>query len=301
MELTRWPDVWIGAAVTLPGAREEATGGGDRARSVLRPAGAAGPADVVLRAARAARERPGAPAGALDLVVHAASGRDRARGGTAARVSHGLGCRGATAWEVWRPAGGGVLALHLAARYVSGRPWTPLTALVTSEGGTDRPGTRGGRGAGPGATGLLLSTTAGVARVLSTAVLDDQSHGALFRSDLAWRVPAARTFPRTPAWVRDRGRRTAAGRQQGVDRREGVDGLGPEEHEAVRLALAECGRKMADVVRFALPAAGGGTPSCDEMAVLVSLLDEEALRRGDIVVLAGGDRRGFGCAVLERC
>ncbi|MFF1724340.1 hypothetical protein [Streptomyces sviceus] len=331
--MNRWSDVWIGGAATTAAERSyDATAAVRETRRGLRrkprraPAERADPADMVVRAARTARRRSGALDGGVDLVVHATGGGPGAGSGTAAAVLRGLGCPAATAWEVCRHADGGVLALHLAAQYVSGRPETPLTALVTvvegapayTDGRPESPG-RGSRDSAGQAAGLVLTTTAGVARLLSTAVLGDSPHGALLRADLPWQVPAHRNAPRTPGWPgkrgpwswvwgRGRGRRTvtecaapAPGTSSGpVALLENAPGLGEREDEAVRLALAECGRHVDDVDCYVLTQGDGGArTSGGHVAELARLLEEDRPRRGDIVVLVGGHGRGVGCAVLE--
>ncbi|GGV64891.1 hypothetical protein GCM10010294_17250 [Streptomyces griseoloalbus] len=289
-EVTAWPDVWIGAAATAVGAPppyDAVTG--TRRRAGHRRPGADDGADAdgaLLRAARAARRRSGVPDGGLDLVIHAPTGAAGARDGTAAAVVRGLGCPRATAWEVRRPTGGALVALHLAAQYVSGRPRTPLTALVTTAGGDPVPYDRLSAGQ---ATGLVLTASAGVARVLATAVLGGgPPHGSLLRSDLAWSVPERHT----PRWRR-------RGHSRGTAAAAGPAGLGERQCEVVRLALAACGRAEDDVVRF-LPSPAGSGPSCDgQLAQLPRLLEEEGPQRGETLVLADGDARGFGCAVVE--
>ncbi|MFF9087428.1 hypothetical protein ACF1BE_13590 [Streptomyces sp. NPDC014991] len=325
MEVNRWTDVWVGAAATTSERSYDAPRAVGEERRALRrgarehrravPADRNDPADVVLRAARTARRRSGVPDGGVDLVVHAASGGPGAGDGTAARVLRGLGCPAATAWEVWRPADGGVLALHLAAQYVSGRPETPLTALVTTMDSAseyaDRRREPPGRMCTDEAAGLVLTTTAGMARLLSTAALGEPPHGALLRTDLPWRVPAPGTPPRTRgrlsqrvpwswSWGRRRGRRPAeetAG--HGVPSGHGVQ-LSEREREAVVPALAECGRAVDDVACFVLTRTGGGGQAPGgHIAELARLLEDGRSRRGDTVVLVGGDERGVGCAVLE--
>ncbi|MFB0619438.1 hypothetical protein [Streptomyces sp. AGS-58] len=269
----------------------------------------------------------------MDLIVHAPAGGPGAMGGTAARVLRGLGCPAATAWEVWRPADGGVLALHLAAQYMSGRPGTPLTALVTATDGVAAYADAGREPPGgeraDEAAGLVLTTTAGVARLLATAALGEPPHGALLRSDLPWRVPAHRGAPRGRRWPVVRGAGAWRwGRRVGGPAAAGTPALrvppghgitpvhgtppgrgtppaptpqlGEREDEAVRLALAQCGRALEDVAYYVLARADGGErPSGGHVAALARLLEGSRTRRGDTVVLVGGDGRGVGCAVLE--
>ncbi|MEU7096738.1 hypothetical protein AB0A66_00040 [Streptomyces longwoodensis] len=327
MEVNRWADVWIGGAATTTTAAERSydasaavgeTRRGLRGRPWQASAGRTDPADMVVRAALTARRRSGAPDGGVDLVLHATAGGPGAVAGTAAAVLRGLGCPAATAWEVCRPVAGGVLALHLAAQYVSGRPETPLIALVTAVDGAStcpdgRPEQPGGGSTGE-AAGLVLTTAAGGARLLSTVVLGDPPYGALLRTDLPWQVPAHRNAPGTPgkrgswAWVRGRGRRPAtecAAPVHGTPSRpiavpEHAIGLGGREGEAVRLALAECERTVDDVGCYVLaPGDGGARTSGGHVAALARLLEEDRPRYGGTVVLVGGDGHGVGCAVLE--
>ncbi|MBN3932647.1 hypothetical protein IQ279_24040 [Streptomyces verrucosisporus] len=286
-EVTVWPDVWIGAVATSTGAPPpyiRVTEAGRRGAGRRRSAGGAGAGDedALLSAARAARRQSGVPEGELDLVIHAPAGDAGGPDGTAAAVVRGLGCPRATAWEVRRPAGGPLVALHLAAQYVSGRAPTSLTALVTTEGrGPALPGRPSARQA----TGLVLTASAGVARVLATALLGGPPHGSLLRSDLAWRVPERRT-PR---------------RRRGGDRPDAAvaAGLGERQREVTRQALAACGRATDDTVRF-LPPPTESEPSRDEqLGALKGRLEQAEARRRETLVLVGGDAGGVACAVVE--
>ncbi|MTE21466.1 hypothetical protein F0L17_20590 [Streptomyces sp. TRM43335] len=287
-EVTVWPDVWIGAVANSTGApppytRKTEAGRRGIGRRRSADGGGAGAEEALLRAARAARQQSGVPEGELDLVIHAPAGDAGGSDGTAAAVVRGLGCPRATAWEVRRPAGGPLVALHLAAQYVSGRAPTSLTALVTT---ADRGPALSVRPSARRATGLVLTASAGVARVLATALLGGgPPHGSLLRSDLAWRVPKRRT-PR---------------RRRGGDRPDAAVavGLGERQREVARQALVACGRATDDAVRF-LPPPTESEPSRDEqLGALARRLEQTRPRHRETLVLVGGDADGVVCAVLE--
>ncbi len=301
MELNRWVDVWIGAATTASepphdafrapgktrrGARRDALARRDAPAPRTAPDGRADPADLVLRAARTARRRSAPPDDRVDLAVHATAGGPGAGGGTAARVLRGLGCPAATAWEVRRPVDGGVLALHLAAQYVSERDGPPSTALVTA--------LDGGPAHAEEAAGLVLTTTGGVARLLATAALGAPPHTALLRGDLTWHVPVRRRVRRGP------GRPAAAGPRRPAGLPAPAPRLGAREEEAAQLVLAECGRAVEDVTHHVHARTADGDPaSGGHLTSLSRLLENGGARRGETVLLVGGDVSGVCSAVLE--
>ncbi|MFJ9185263.1 3-oxoacyl-[acyl-carrier-protein] synthase III C-terminal domain-containing protein [Streptomyces anulatus] len=329
--MTRWDSVFIGAAAAALGDTEElrhAVSAGrydahdherDSYRAVRVAPGGALPG-MVLRAAGLARRRSGVAPSDIDLVVHAFAGHAR-DAGRAEHVSRELACTSATAMEVVQGSNGGLVALHLVASYLSAST-TMRAALLTTVDcaagpGTDRYRTERGKVLGDGATGLVVTTGTGVARVLSTAVLGHAPEGALVRADLPWRVPE--TAPRR----RDR----LGGRAGGRAPDELAPVLAEREREVLELALSEAGATVADVVRFVFPNLGrrlqgwnqraalgihegrttwgwgtgvGHLRSGDQAAGLAHLLETGELSSGDLVVLVGGGcGRSFGCAVLE--
>ncbi|MGW6568819.1 3-oxoacyl-[acyl-carrier-protein] synthase III C-terminal domain-containing protein [Streptomyces sp. NPDC054975] len=325
--MTRWDGVFIGAAAAALGETEDlrhAVSAGrydahdherDSYRAVRVAPGRALPG-MVLQAAGLARRRSGVAPSDIDLVVHTFPGHAR-DAGCAARVSQELACTSATAMEVVQASNGGLVALHLVAAYLSASTAMRAALLTTVDcaagPGPDRYRTERGKVLGDGATGLVVTTRTGVARLLSTAVLGDAPEGALVRADLSWRVPEA-----------------------AAPRRERAEGRAPEdmapvlaerEREVLELALAEAGASVADVVRFVFPNLGrrlqgwsrraalgihedrttwdwgtgvGHLRAGDQAAGLAHLLEAGELSSGDLVVLVGGGcGRSFGCAVLE--
>ncbi|MFJ3586835.1 3-oxoacyl-[acyl-carrier-protein] synthase III C-terminal domain-containing protein [Streptomyces sp. NPDC090127] len=329
--MTRWDGVFIGAAAAALGDAEElrhAVSAGrydardherDSYRAVRVAPGGALPR-MVLQAAGLARRRSGVAASDIDLVVHTFAGQAR-DAGRAEHVSRELACTSATAMEVVHASNGGLVALHLVAAYLSASTAMRAALLTTVDcaagPGTDSYRTERGTVLGDGATGLVVTTGTGVARVLSTTVLGDAPEGALVRADLAWRVPK----PPARRWKRagGGGGRPAPHAPAPV--------LAEREREVLELALSEAGARPADVVRFVFPNLGrhlqgwsrraalgihedrttwgwgtgvGHLRSGDQTAGLAHLLEAGELSSGDLVVLVGGVcGRSLGCAVLE--
>ncbi|MEU9701208.1 ketoacyl-ACP synthase III family protein [Streptomyces sp. NPDC047981] len=329
--MTRWDGVFIGAVAAALGDTqdlEDAVSQGrydahdherDSYRAVRVAPDSALPG-LVLRAAGLARDRSGVAPGDIDLVVHAFAGHAR-EAGRAAHVSRELACSAATAMEVVQASNGGLAALHLVASYLSASPAMRAALLTTVDcaagTGADRYRTERGKVLGDGATGLVVTTGSGVARVLSTAVLGDAPEGALVRADLEWRVPEGARA----------GGGGAVGGPGGRTPDDLAAVLAEREREVLELALSEAGATVADVTRFVFPNLGrrlqgwsrraalgiheerttwdwgtgvGHLRSGDQAAGLAHLLDAGELAPGDLVVLVGGGcGRSFGCAVLE--
>ncbi|MFE6620080.1 ketoacyl-ACP synthase III family protein [Streptomyces sp. NPDC057740] len=328
--MTRWDGLFIGAAAMSLGASQDvrgAVGAGlydarqyrrDAYRAVCVADDGALP-DLVVRAADLARRRSGVPAGEVDLVVHASSWAVRADGCPAEGVRRALRCPRATALEVRGSAGSGLVGLHLAAQYLSASP-DMTAALVTTGDGATAPGDRFRRGPGrvlaDGATGVVVRTGTGQARLLATTVVGESPHRLVLRSDLPWRIPDAERAPAPDA---------AAGPE--ADQARLAELLADREREVMEHALADAGLGVDDVARFVFPHLGSGLqrwdrravlgidekrttwdwgngvghlPSGDQAAGLAHLLASAELAAGDKVVLVGdGFGHSFGCAVLE--
>ncbi|WP_406250562.1 hypothetical protein [Streptomyces cyaneofuscatus] len=227
--------------------------------------------DVFVVAAGPRCIRSPAPAGGIDLVVHAPSGR-------AHRVRPRNEDVRATRVQVFRPADGGLAALHVAARYLSASDG-PGTALVTADR-TAPPGTHPPRTP----AGAVVAKGAGAARVLATVFLGAPPEGALFRGDLPWREPAAHRPSLRPL------HRLAARCRRPLPER--MPPLGGPEREAVSRAVNEAGASLSDVARVVR------TP--DQLTALADLLHRGRETGAPLVVLAGAGRgQDFGCAVLK--
>ncbi|MFI7235742.1 hypothetical protein [Streptomyces cyaneofuscatus] len=234
--------------------------------------------DVFVVAAGPQCIRSPAPAGGIDLVVHAPSGR-------AHRVRPRHEDARATRVQVFRPADGGLAALHVAARYLSASDG-PGAALVTADR-TAPPGTYPPRTPAAPA-GAVVAKGAGAARVLATVFLGGPPEGALFRGDLPWREPAARR-PSPRPLHRLAARCRKPGREPLPER---VPPLGGPEREAVARAVDEAGASLSDVARVVR------TP--DQLTALADLLHRGRESGAPLVVLAGAGRgQDFGCAVLK--
>ncbi|MFE7646370.1 ketoacyl-ACP synthase III family protein [Streptomyces phaeoluteigriseus] len=274
---------------------------------------------LVARAADLVRRRSGVPAGDVDLVLHASSWSAQEAGCRAEGVRQALRCPRATALEVRGAAGSGVVGLHVAARYLSASPDLTAAVITTGDCAGARTGDRFRSGPGrvlaDGATGVVLRTGGGLARVLATTVVGEQPQ-CLLRSDLPWRIPSA---------VRERARDEAAA--TAVRRDDLAAPLADREREVVERTLTDAGLGTDDIARFVFPHLGSGQqrwdrraawgvdakrttwawgtgvghlPSGDQTAGLTHLLESAELAAGDKVVLVGGGSADvLGCAVLE--
>lgn len=328
--MTRWEGLFIGAAAMSLGHSQDvqqAVAAGlydarqcrrDAYRAVRVAQDGALPG-LVARAADLARRRSGVPAGDVDLVLHASSWSAQAAGCRAEVVRQALRCPRATALEVRGAAGSGVLGLHLAARYLSASPDMTAAVITTGDCAAARTGDRFRTGPGrvlaDGATGVVLRTGGGLARVLATAVAEEQPQ-CLLRSDLPWRIPSA---------IRKRARDKAAATEVRPD--DLAAPLADREREVVERTLTDSGLDIDDIARFVFPHLGSGLqrwdrraawgvdekrttwdwgtgvghlPSGDQAAGLIHLLESAELAAGDKVVLVGGGSAdSLGCAVLE--
>jgi 3-oxoacyl-[acyl-carrier-protein] synthase-3 len=328
--VTRWDGLFIGAAAMSLGHSQDvqravAAGWYDArqcrrdAYRAVRVAEDGALPGLVARAAGLARRSSGVPAGDVDLVLHASSWSAQAAGCRAEGVRQALRCPGATALEVRGAAGSGVVGLHLAAQYLSASPDMTAAVVTTGDCAAARTGDRFRTGPGrvlaDGATGMVLRTGGGMARVLATTVVEEQPQH-LLRSDLPWRIPSA---------VQEGARGQVAATAVRPD-----DLAAPSadrEREVVEQALTDSGLGVDDIARFVFPHLGSGLqrwdrraawgvdekrttwdwgtgvghlPSGDQAAGLTHLLESAELAAGDKAVLVGGGSAdGLGCAVLE--
>ncbi|MFD6346863.1 3-oxoacyl-[acyl-carrier-protein] synthase III C-terminal domain-containing protein [Streptomyces roseolus] len=322
----RWDSVYVGAATVRLGRREPIRPAVTAGRYSLRTwrrdgydavcVAERGSAEQLTHSAASHAVRTAGRAGReLDLVVHAQSTRCGSLQGTAgARVRETVAGHRATTLEVVRPAGGGVLALHTAAAYLDALDGDGVALVATTDAGgaagCDRYRHTSGAVLGDGSTGLVLTRTGGVARLLSTAVLGEPPEGTLFRADLAWREAPS----------------TTGCRHRADDGPGAASLLATRERDAVRAAVAEAGHTLDDVARFVFSNVGrdsavwrwrtadgidesrttwswgrqvGHLGAGDQIAGLAHLLETGGVRPGDLVALVGGCPRTVGCAVVE--
>ncbi|WP_213454848.1 ketoacyl-ACP synthase III family protein [Rhizomonospora bruguierae] len=270
--------------------------------------------DPAVEAGRAALSRAGVPAGEVRLVVHASSethGPDdlppasyiqgRTVGTTALAVELRQACNGALA------------ALELAAAYLSTAP-APASALVTTSDrnppGTDRYRAGQGELAGDAATAVVLSRGAGVARLLSTAVVGDGRYLGTVAADPG-------EYPSRAAFLAEQRRRL----------RPMLRAMSTHERTSVETALADAGLVSADISRWVFANVGqflvdqefrkrfgiaesmttwewgrtvGHLGAGNQLAGLTHLVETGAVRVGDRVALCGnGVGFSYGCAILE--
>jgi 3-oxoacyl-[acyl-carrier-protein] synthase-3 len=271
--------------------------------------------DLAVDAARAALCRADVPAAEVRLVVHvscetrgpddlppASYVQGRTVGNTAFAVEIRQACNGALA------------ALELAAAYLSAAP-TSTSALITtsdrSRPGTDRYLAAQGEVAGDGATAAVLSRGAGVAKLLSTAVVGD---GRFLGTDAA---ADPRGYPDRAALLAEQRRRL----------RPLLRAMSAHEQHSVEIALADAGLASTDISRWVFANVGqllvhqefrrkfgiaesmttwdwgrtvGHLGAGNQLAGLTHLVETGAVRAGDRVALCGnGVGFSFGCAIFE--
>ncbi len=337
----QWNDIYVSAgAAWLGNARTSSTPSPTAAttrRSARRTTtsrcawwGEESPADMTVAAAKKALARSGTAADDIALFLHATTSfqgldhftpvsyiLDRAVGGTA------------PALEVKQACNGGMASIEVAAAYLSAMRSGPDSALVTTGDkfnlpGYDRYRSDKGMLRGDGATALVLSRRPGVARLLSTALLDDPTHEGVYRGQGEWASGSGEHG--WPVNLRARTKQYLERGQTTVP--ELVQSITVREQETIHRALADAGITGDEVARFVFPNAGrtlvdwdsraqafgvteekalwhwgrqvGHIGAGDQAAGLVHLLETGAVSPGDKVLLFGiGGGFHFGCAVLE--
>ncbi|ASW54284.1 hypothetical protein CIK06_08905 [Plantactinospora sp. KBS50] len=270
--------------------------------------------DLAVDAGRAALSRAGVPADTVRLVVHVSCETHGPDDFPPASYVQGRTVgTSALAVEVRQACNGTLAALELGAAYLSAGP-TPASALITTsdrdQADTDRYRAGQGELAGDGATAVVLSRGAGVARLLSTAVLGDGRFLGVGAADPA-------DHPSRAAFLAEQRRRL----------RPMLESMSAHERGSVETALADAGLASADVDRWVFANVGqflvdrefrkrfgiadsmttwdwgrtvGHLGAGNQLAGLTHLLETGAVCAGDRVALCGnGVGFSYGCAIVE--
>lgn len=322
----RWDDIWVRSCAAVLGRREPtldavAQGRYDevacRADGYLATAVAADDdmPGMAVEAAHRALERSLLDPTEIDLVVHAAFGREAPQYKAPASYvqSRTVGSRG-LAFEINQHSNGGLVALHVGAACLTaenrfGRPFG-AALLTTGEPCAAKNRYRAVKGVvfGDGATALVLTRQSGAAQLLSTVVLGDSTF-----SDL----PDEPAIDARAAFLAEHGDRLVRM----------VESLTDLQREAIVSALAEAGIDRAEVGRWVFANLGetqvdgelrrefgidasattwgwgrqvGHLGAGDQIGGLADLLESGAVGDGDYVAMCGV---GYGfttsCAVLR--
>ena len=335
----KWSDIYVSSAAAWLGrpedvrtavaeGRYDAEEARDDGYLSVRVAGEETPADMAVSAAERALARSAVPHEDFHLVAHASVGfqgldhwappsyiQKRTVGGNG------------SALEVKQASNGGMAAIELAAAYLSARGGSAAALVTTADKYHlpvfDRYRSDKGMLRGDGASALVLARGAGVARLLSTAVIGDASHEGVYRGGQGFADHIG-----SEGWPVDLRSRLKTYLQSGADVREIVHLLTVRQQEVMQTALDDAGVKTDDVARFVFPNAGltvvdwdfrrrefgideprtlwgwgrtvGHIGAGDQAAGLSRLLETKEVGPGDLVVLSGiGAGFTFSCAVLE--
>jgi 3-oxoacyl-[acyl-carrier-protein] synthase-3 len=335
----KWTDVFVAASAANIGRREEVADAVAEGRydpeeriaddyEALRVSDRA-PVEMALEAAELAVRRAGLPAGQFDLTVHVSIGyQGMDHWSPAPMIQARVGGGRCPAIEVRQASNGGMAALEITAAYLTVRP-APATALITTSDVYTLPmfdRYRSDRGLlrGDGATSIVLTRGGGgVARLLSTALLTDPTHDAVYRGTQEWGDSYG-----AHGWPVDLRGRTKEYLSAGVNITEVIESLTQGQSQVMETALADAGVTARDIKRFVFPNAGrtvvdwdyrkrefgieeadttwawgrqtGHMAGGDQIGGLTWLLETKAVHPGDKVVLAGvGAGWSFSAAVLE--
>jgi 3-oxoacyl-[acyl-carrier-protein] synthase-3 len=238
--------------------------------------------------------------------------------------THTVGGSGA-AVEVKQFSNGGLANLDLAAAYLSVRDRPAAALLTTSDKfvppAYDRYNCDRGIVFGDGATGLVLSRTPGVARLLATVVISDGTYGAVYIGDASW-DDAPTGGPVDLRTRREQFLANNAGLLMEV-----VQSTTARQRESVERALADAGLGAPDIRRWVFLNVGqtqvdnefrrslaideekttwqwgrevGHIGAGDQVAGLAHLLETGAVQAGDKVALCSmGMGFSYGCAIVE--
>ncbi|MCX4750087.1 ketoacyl-ACP synthase III family protein [Kitasatospora sp. NBC_01287] len=287
-------------------------------------------ADMAVDAARLAVGRSRAAHEDYTLVAHVTSGGFQGLDHWApasyiqARTIGGQ----ASAIQLQQASNGGLGALDLVAAHLAARP-APAAALITTSDKYQLPmfdRYRSDKGAprGDGATAVVLTRGAGVARLLSTAVISDTAFEGMYRGTGEWESVAGEQG--WPINMRQRLKEfLVSGAAQVTDI---ATALAAGQQSSMLAAMGEAGVDIKEVARFIYPHSGatqvdwdavkeiagvdvtqtnwelgrrlGHLGAGDQFAGLADLLENKAVRPGDKVVLSAlGHGFNFGAAVLE--
>jgi 3-oxoacyl-[acyl-carrier-protein] synthase-3 len=270
--------------------------------------------DLAADAAKRALSRAGVRAADVRLVVHVSCETHGPDDFPPASYVQGQTVGNtALAVEVRQACNGALAALELGAAYLSAVP-APVCALITTSDrvrpGTDRYRAGGGELSGDGATAAVLSRGAGVARLLSSAVIGDGRFLGIGAAD-------PDEFPSRAAYRTEQRRRL----------RPMLRAMAEQERHSVELALADAGLASGDIDRWVFANVGqflvdqelrktfgitepmttwdwgrtvGHLGAGNQFAGLTHLIETGAVRAGDRVALCGnGVGFNYGCAIVE--
>ncbi|MFB8104936.1 ketoacyl-ACP synthase III family protein [Streptomyces sp. DSS69] len=288
-----------------------------------------GPAvDLAVKAADLTMGRSTVAPGDIELVVHSSCNNQGLDHFAPASYVQGRTVGGrAAAVEVKQYSNGGLAALEIAAAYLHARSAGSAALLTTSDvfalPSFDRYRSDKGVVFGDGGTGLVLSRTGGVARLLSTAVISDGTYGAVYLGNKPFEEePRAADEP-----VDLRSRRDEYLLENGELLLKIVQSLTERQQESVSVALADAGLTAPDIDRWVLTNVGrtlddvdframfgitdanttwewgrrvGHVGAADQIAGLAHLLETGEVGPGDRVALCGiGMGFTYACAVVE--
>lgn len=270
--------------------------------------------DVAVDAAKEALARAGVRAADVRLVVHVSCETHGPDDFPPASYVQGKTVGNtALAVEVRQACNGALAALELGAAYLSAAPASASALVTTSDRihpGTDRYRAGQGELSGDGATAAVLSRGAGVARLLSTAVVGDGRFLGIGAAD-------PDEFPSRAAYLAERRRLL----------RPMLRAMAEHERHSVELALADAGLASDDISRWVFANVGqflvdqefrkrfgitepmttwdwgrtvGHLGAGNQLAGLTHLIETGTVRVGDRVALCGnGVGFSYGCAIVE--
>lgn len=332
----RWNGIYINAVAACLGGREPTAQAVAEGRYDARENKANGylavrvsempVIEMAVQAASVAVKRTTGSVGAFDLISHASIAHQGLEHFAPASYiqAHTVGGSGA-AIEVKQFSNGGLANLEVAAAYLSARE-RPAAALLTTADkfvlpAYDRYNCDRGIVFGDGATGLVLSKTPGVARLLATAVISDGTYGGVYIGDAPWDDGAGDE----PVDLRAR-------REQYLANNAGllmevVQATTARQRESVEVALRDAGLAAPDICRWIFLNVGqtqvdaefrrslaideakttwqwgrevGHIGAGDQVAGLTHLLETGAVHTGDNVALCSmGMGFSYGCAIAQ--
>jgi len=334
----RWDNIYVNACAAVLGRRKDtgeavAEGSYDPREHAadgylaVRVADPGQAVDLGVAAANVALERSTVDSGTVAVVIH--SSYSTQCGGEVAPASYiqARSVKGrAPAMEINQFSNGGLVAMDVACAYLTARP-APSAALLTTSDLYERPGFDRFRAAkgilfGDGATGLVLSTESGIAKVLATTVIGDATYGEIY-AEQSW-LDVASNFGDSAEFDR---RRTEFLVERGELLLAMVDSITVRQREAIRLALTDAGVDSSDITRWVFANLGqtqvdwelrkefdidegrtswtwgrevGHLGAGDQVGALAHLWETGELAAGDRIAMCGvGTGFTFGCAVLE--
>jgi 3-oxoacyl-[acyl-carrier-protein] synthase-3 len=323
----RWEDVYISSCATVLGQREltadavaqgryDAEGwlaGGYESVCV---AGDGPPVDMAVQAAQRALARSAVNTEDVNLLLHASCGPQAPDHVAAASYiqGHTVGGTGC-ALEIKQSYNGGIAALHLAAAHLRAESFGAAALVTTSDKfalpSVDRYRADPGIVLADGATGVVLSRSGGVARLLSSVVVGDGSFSEVVAFGVAERDTARTTFltePQSPllSMVRSMSMLQLQSVRLALrDARLGAEAIRWWVCDHVGLArLDRTFHRVMGIDEANTTAKWGRTVgrlgAGDQVAGLTWLLEGTAVQVGDRVALCGTGRGlSYGCAIVE--